>query len=73
MASKRLQFSEELRRAIDKSEMSRYAICKKTGIDQAVLSRFMHGKTGLSIRAVDLLYACLGLKTTTPKQRKKGK
>ncbi len=35
----------------------------RTGIDQAALSRFVHGK-GLSMESLDALAECLGLEIT---------
>ncbi len=61
MTHKQQPFSEQLRQAIDQDERSRYRISLETGIPQGQLSRFMHGKGGLSLRSVDLLCECLGL------------
>ena len=61
MARKQHSFSEQLRQAIDQDERSRYRISMQTGIPQGQLSRFMHGKGGLSLRSVDRLCECLGL------------
>jgi len=54
--------SEQLRQAIRQSEKTRYRIWQETGISQAVLSRFMNEKVGLSMETVDLLCGCLGLR-----------
>ena len=54
-------FSEQLRRAILDSELSRYAMSKQTGIDQAVLARFVKGTRGLSVESIDKLMHLLGL------------
>jgi len=72
MESKRLQFSDEVRLAIDASGMSRYRICKELGMDQAAMSRFMHGKSGISIDQLDALAALLDLHviTGTPRPKK---
>jgi hypothetical protein len=64
--------SEQLRLAIDASGQSRYAICKATGIDQGQLSKFMAGKLGLSIDALDILCAYLGLELRPARRKKQG-
>lgn len=55
------KFTDQLRRIIDASGRSRYAICKGIGIDQATMSRFMGGTGGLSMEALDRLAAYLDL------------
>ncbi len=64
--------SEQVRRAIDASGQSRYAICKATGIDQGQLSKFMAGKLGLSLDALDVLCAYLGAELRCVRLRKGG-
>ena len=49
---KQRTFSDEIRRAVDGCGMSRYEICKRIGLDQAVMSRFMSGKAGLGLKTV---------------------
>lgn len=53
--------SEQLRRAIEASPMSRYQLAKETGVSQSVLSLFCNKKRGLSLRAIDALAAALDL------------
>ena len=36
--------TERLRRAIQSADVSRYEISRRTGVSQAQLSRFVHGK-----------------------------
>lgn len=64
--------SDQFRTAVQRSGMSRYAICKATGTDQAVMSRFMAGKAGLSLDTVDRVAHVLNLRITTgtPPRRK---
>jgi transcriptional regulator with XRE-family HTH domain len=57
---RKLAISEQLRRAIDESGMSRYRISRETGINQSVLSRFAHGETSLYLETVDTLCELLG-------------
>ena len=68
-------FNEQLRRAVMRSDMTRYGISKKTGIAQSVLSRFVHQGNGLSMDSIDKLCECLGLRLVTDEKpkRKKGK
>lgn len=71
MAEKRrIHLSDQIRRAVAASGLTRYRISKITGIDQAVLSRFMAGKVGLSMSALDRLAEALELEVVARKQRK---
>jgi transcriptional regulator with XRE-family HTH domain len=74
MKMKRTKVTDQLRRAIETADKSRYALAQETGIDQATLSRFMHGKGGLSIEGLDLLADAIGLELTpkAPANKKGG-
>ena len=61
MGKKRVRVSDQVRRAVDESGLSRYRICKEAGIDQAAFSRFMSGKGGLFMSNLDALADVLGL------------
>ena len=61
MGKKRVKLSDQVRRAVDTSGMSRYAICKAIDMDQAIMSRFMTGKGGLSMANLDALADLLEL------------
>ncbi len=61
MSKKKDTLSEEIRRAIDDSGMSRYEICKRIGLDQASMSHFMNRKAGLGLWTLDKLAALLDL------------
>lgn len=69
------RISNQLRAAIDASGMSRYAMCKKIGMDQSVMSRFMVGTGGLSTEMTDKLCVLLGLQlvATTKPTKSKGR
>jgi hypothetical protein len=69
---KGLPVSEQLRLAIDAGAYSRYALAKLTGIGESTLSRFMAGKTGLSIESIDALCAVLGLALRPVRRARKG-
>jgi len=65
MKAKRTKLSDQLRQLLDNGPRTRYRIAKETGVDTATLSRFMHGKGGLSTAALDRIADCLGLSFTT--------
>ena len=56
--------TDQLRRAIAAGPKTRYQLAGETGIDQATLSRFVHGKGGLSLSGADRIAAALGLNLT---------
>ena len=58
---KKLKLSDQIRNAIKTCGKSRYRIWKETGIDQALLSHFLHRKRSLSLNTVDRLAECIGL------------
>ena len=71
MAKKRTtrpKFSEQIRTAIQESELTRYEIAKRTGVDQAALSRFMSGERGLSTSSLDKLMVVLELEVVNRKK-----
>ena len=53
--------TDQLREAIISAPVSRYQLCRQTGLDKALLSRFVHRKAGLAMESIDLLCAALGL------------
>jgi ribosome-binding protein aMBF1 (putative translation factor) len=65
------KLSEQVRRAVEKSGMSRYAICKAIGMHESVMSRFMTGKGGLQMDSLDALGELLGLKLMATKPQRK--
>jgi len=65
------KLTDQIRRAIDESGMSRYRLWKETGIDQAVLSRFMAGKAGMALKSLDVLADALGLRIVADKSKRK--
>jgi plasmid maintenance system antidote protein VapI len=64
--------SEAIRAALADSELSRYAIARKCGVAESVLSRFAAGKRGLTLATADKLVEALGLTIVVkkPKRRK---
>ena len=76
MKTKPTALTDQLRHFIEAGEMSRNQLSKITGIDKAVLSKFVHGKCGLSMQSLDKIGETLSLqitKTTRPASRRKGK
>jgi hypothetical protein len=60
MEKQRLKLSDEIRRAVDASGLSRYRISKTLGIAESTMSRFMAGG-GLSMEYLDALAELLHL------------
>jgi transcriptional regulator with XRE-family HTH domain len=69
MARRRLKFSDQLRRAVDVSGLSRYRIAKLLNVSESLLSRFMAGKGGLSFTTLDALAGLLDLHVAAAKRR----
>ena len=63
MTRRSLGFIDQVRRALKTSGASRYALSQETGIPEASLSRFLHGK-GLSMESLDRLADALRLEVT---------
>jgi hypothetical protein len=55
------RLTDQLRKAIDDSGLTRYRISKETAISEATLSKFYLSQRGLSMEALDALGECLQL------------
>ena len=64
-------FADQLREAIRACGESRYALAKRTGISQAVLSRFMAGKAGLGLESINTLMDVLELEVRPRRKARK--
>jgi transcriptional regulator with XRE-family HTH domain len=71
MATKRISMSEQIRRAIRDSGMTRYRICQEIGITQPSMTRFMQGKAWLSMPTLDKIAELLDLDIVAGKRSKK--
>ena len=65
--------SDQIRQAIEESDMSRYAICKYLDLAESTMSRFMSGRGGLSMNTLDALSDLLDLNITRGKRKPKGR
>lgn len=75
MTKKRaMKLTDQIRRAIDQSGLTRYRIAKDTGLDESALSKFYNGSRGLSVEALDRIGEYLKLRIVVDdEQSKKGK
>ena len=64
------KLSDEVRRAVDASGLSRYRISKTLGIAESTISRFMAG-SGLSMEYLDALAELLDMHLAVAKRPKK--
>lgn len=64
-------FSDQFRAAVLNADETRYKISKATKIPESILSRFVHGRAGLSMDYMDRIAAHLGLAVVAkPKKRR---
>jgi len=54
----------------ERHAISRYSVAKRAGIDQAVLSRFIAGKAGMSFKSIDAVGRVLGLRLISDEELK---
>jgi DNA-binding phage protein len=71
MAEKRLTVTDQLKAAITTADKSMGQIARESGIDIATISRFIHGKGGLSMEGLDAIGKCLGLRIVGAKRKTK--
>lgn len=62
--AKRPSISAELRGAIEAAPITRYELAKRSGVDAAVLCRFVAGERGMSLESIDAVAAVLDLHIT---------
>jgi transcriptional regulator with XRE-family HTH domain len=63
------RLSDQIRLAIEKSGMTRYRLALEARVDQGALSRFMSGKSGLSMAALDRISEIIGLSVRIEKRK----
>jgi transcriptional regulator with XRE-family HTH domain len=86
MTKKQDSLTDQVRQAANKCGRSQHALARATGIDNTALSRFISGKRGLSMEALDALADVLRLRIVAdgpiklppplkpgPKPKRKGK
>ena len=61
--------TDQIREAVKQSDLTRYEICRQTGIDKSSMSKFVSGERGLSLTHLDKLAELLGLRITATKRR----
>ena len=65
---------DAIRDAITESDKTRYRLSQETGISQAQLCEFLHGRRGMSIENLETLAEALGVEITVRRaKRKKGR
>ncbi len=65
---------DAFRHAIAESGKTRYRLWQETGISQAQLCEFLHGRRGMSMESLETLAEALGLEIVVrPAKRKKGR
>jgi len=70
MTKKQSLLTDQLKAAIASADVSMGQIARESGIDLATISRFMHGKGGLSMEGLDAIGKWLGLKIIKARKMK---
>jgi hypothetical protein len=65
------KLSDQIRRAIRESGMTQYRLAWLARVDKAALSRFVNGKVGLQLAALDRIAVVLDLRIVAPKRKDK--
>lgn len=71
--TKRMKLSDQVRRAIAESNLTRYRISQLTGINESGLAKFYNRRQGLSLDALDRLGEVLGLEINVADKAKTSK
>lgn len=66
MARKGKLFTDQFRDAIRNSGMKPYRLAQLSGVHREILSRFLNGKTGMSLGSVDAIFETLNLRIESP-------
>lgn len=66
MSKKRAKLSEQIRQAVNDSDLSCYRICKMIGMDKSIMSRFMNRRGGLQQDSLDAIADILNLNLAKP-------
>jgi DNA-binding phage protein len=64
-----MSVSDQLRKAINRSSLTRAEIARKSGVPESALSRFVVNGLELRSKSIDKVCKCLGLKLTASKPR----
>jgi predicted XRE-type DNA-binding protein len=73
MRRKPKPLTQQIRDAIDASDMSRYRIAKMTDLSQSMMSRFMGGTCGVNQTTLDKIGELLGLRIVIDSKRPRAK
>ena len=68
-----MKLSDQIRLAVDQSELSRYRIAKSTSISHPTMSRFMARRGGLSMEFADRVADFLDLNILIDDKQEAGK
>lgn len=68
-----MSIDQQLRQAVKRSGLTRYRIAHGSGVDYAVLSRYLDDARDLRLSNVEKLAAFFQMKLTPPKKHKGGK
>ncbi len=69
--SRMANLMDAIRRAVEKSPLTKYRIAKDSGISPGQLSRLVHGERKMTVETVETLARSLGYEIIMRKRRKR--
>ena len=71
MARKRADIEDQLRRAVEESDMSLVQLAERSGVNKGILSRFLRRERSMTLGTAARLAEVLGLELRCKKSRKR--
>lgn len=65
-----MSMNDQVKQAVEQSGLTRYRICKLSGVSQGMLSRFMNGYTDMTLATLDRIAPVIGVSLVVRKPKR---